>query len=127
MSPMQKIIDEESQLKPRDSGQKSTLFNGEASGVDEKSQDERKQYDSLVSGSMKELLYKYEGNTILNLATLQRMVLFRLQERIIEKVGKLSRFNDPKFDKKHPLDSLNEDLSEYSKSPETLQMSYGPD
>ena len=120
MPPKQKITDEESLLMASNSGQGSTSLNGGGSEMGKKIREQRARYESLVSGSMKELLYKDGDNSILNFATLQRMILFRLQERIIEKVGKLDRFSDPAFDEKHPLDSLKEDLAEYSKNPEKL-------
>ena len=108
MSRRQDKSDEESQLHPKNDGNRSkAAVNSQDSGD--------AYFDRLVQSSEKELIYRSNDSTILNLATLQRMVLFRLQINIIEKVGLLTqrRFSDSHFGTKHSLDALKDDLAAY--------------
>lgn len=69
-------------------------------------------YIRLVSQTKDEYIYSdSEGNTTLNLATLQRMVLFRLQAKIIEETGQLA--SSTWDENNHPLDKLKTHLTEY--------------
>jgi hypothetical protein len=72
-------------------------------------------YDNLVNAAKVELIHTDETDKkeqILNLATLQRMVLFHLQARIIKQTGELvkRRFAE------NPLDHLQKDLAKYGNS-----------
>ena len=77
--------------------------------------DSRDQYlDRLVEAAKAELLYTdSQGNTILNLATLQRMLLFHLQAKIIEGIGPLAQ---RKFGRGNPLDGLKTAMADYGNS-----------
>ncbi len=70
-------------------------------------------FDELVNAARTELLYKDSEHTILNLATLQRMVLFRLQAQIIERAGPLAH---RRYGYKNPLDDLRRLLADYGNS-----------
>jgi hypothetical protein len=73
----------------------------------------RKVYDRLVKAAKDELIYSSNGNTILNLATLQRMLLFHLQLKIIKEAGPLANLD---FSKGNPLDALNTPMADYGNS-----------
>jgi hypothetical protein len=60
-------------------------------------------YDRLVKAAKNELLYQSNDNTVLNLATLQRMLLFHLQLKIIKEAGLLANLN---YSKGNPLETL---------------------
>ena len=116
MSRQQNKSDEENQLRPTNGENNSKAASTGSSKAAVNSHGARDAYfDRLVQGSEKELIYSSNGNTIINLATLQRMVLIRLQINIIERVGPLidRRFSDSHFGGKHPLDVLKEDLAVY--------------
>ncbi|KAK4229593.1 hypothetical protein QBC38DRAFT_471664 [Podospora fimiseda] len=70
--------------------------------------------DNLVLSGLPELLSKDDqGKTVLNLAVLQRMVLFQLEVDIIEKVGPLAR---RQFNGRNPLrdQELKKALADYA-------------
>jgi len=72
-------------------------------------------YGNLVKAAKDELIHTDEtdkNEKILNMATLQRMVLFHLQARIIKQTGELV---DGSF-KGRPLDQLQKDLAKYGTS-----------
>jgi hypothetical protein len=69
--------------------------------------------DRLVNAGAADLLNEdSQKNTILNLATLQRMLLFQLQLKIIEKVGPLVK---RRFENGNPLEDteLKKALADY--------------
>jgi hypothetical protein len=70
-------------------------------------------YDRLVKAAEDELVYKSNGNTILNLATLQRMQLFHLQLKIVKEAGHLANRD---FSNGNPLDALKTLMADYGNS-----------
>ena len=70
-------------------------------------------YDRLVKAAKDELVYPSNGNTILNLATLQRMLLFHLQLKIVKEAGKLANRD---FSNGNPLDTLKPHMADYGNS-----------
>lgn len=60
--------------------------------------------DKLVEAGKSDLLYgDTKGHTVLNLATLQRMIIFQLQTKILEKVVPLIT---GRFENKNPLEDV---------------------
>jgi hypothetical protein len=116
MSQRQHKSDEENQLRPTNGGNNSKAAStGSLKAAVNSHGAPDAYFDRLIRDNENELIYSSNGNTIFNLATLQQMVLTRLQINIIEKVGPLieRRFNDSHFGGKHPLDVLKNDLAIY--------------
>jgi hypothetical protein len=67
-------------------------------------------YDRLVKAAKDELLYESNGDKIFNLATLQRLLLFHLQLKIVKETGPLVNLN---YSNGNPLDSLKISMSDY--------------
>ncbi len=72
----------------------------------------RSVYDDAVGAASDELIYTSDGSTVLNLATLQRIVLFHQQVKIVKQAGALANRRFAQVN----LDTLSADIAVYGKS-----------